>query len=368
MSRLSELALNKRSVTMLLAIALFIAGVSSWGSLKQELLPDIDFPVITVVAPYPGAGSADVADQVAKPIERAIAGVPRLESVRSTSANSIALVVAQFEFGTNVKEALALVEEGIAKAGLPATVAPTTQALNINASPVIVASIGATSEDGLATVADIARTEVVPEISAIEGVSRTDLTGGLEQRLVITLDPVKLADSGVSVAQISGVLTANNLTFPSGQVSADGTSIPVSTIGSLTSPEQIASLVVGFRGAAAPGAPASPGGPAAPAASGDPAASGGPAASGAPAASVVPAAPAPAPAPAPITIADLGTVEPVDVASTGYARTDGNPSLSLTVTKTSGANTVLVAQAVQDKLDEIAARHPDTLVVTTVSD
>jgi HAE1 family hydrophobic/amphiphilic exporter-1 len=59
-SRLSRLALSKRSVTLLFAAALFFAGASAWGSLKQELLPDIDFPVITVVTPYPGAGSSDV--------------------------------------------------------------------------------------------------------------------------------------------------------------------------------------------------------------------------------------------------------------------------------------------------------------------
>ena len=120
MSRLSQLAVSKRSVTLLLAVALFIAGISAWGSLKQELLPDIEFPVITVIAPYPGAGSSDVAEQVTKPIEQAIAGVPRLETVQSTSANSIALVVAQFSYGTNVKETTAAIEEGIAKAGLPA--------------------------------------------------------------------------------------------------------------------------------------------------------------------------------------------------------------------------------------------------------
>ena len=195
MNRLSELAVSKRSVTLLLAGALFIAGISAWGSLKQELLPDIEFPVITVIAPYPGAGSQDVADQVAVPIERAISGVPRLETVQSTSANSIALVIAQFEYGTDVKEALAAIEEGIADAGLPDGVEPTASALNINASPVIIASIGATSEDGLEAAADIARTEIVPEIAAIEGVSRADVTGGLEQRLLITLDPDKLAAS-----------------------------------------------------------------------------------------------------------------------------------------------------------------------------
>jgi HAE1 family hydrophobic/amphiphilic exporter-1 len=262
-NRLSTVAVGKRSVTLLLAAALFIAGVSAWGSLKQELLPDIEFPVITVIAPYPGAGSEDVADQVAVPIERAISGVPRLETVQSTSANSIALVVAQFEYGTNVKEALAAVEEGIAEAGLPESVEPSASALNINAAPVIIASIGATSEEGLEAAAELARTEIVPEIAAIEGVSRADLTGGLEQRLMITLDPDVLARSGVSIAQITGVLTANNLTFPSGELSDGGTRIPVSTIGELTSAEQIAELVVGFEtpAPAAPIAPSAPGAP-----------------------------------------------------------------------------------------------------------
>jgi hydrophobic/amphiphilic exporter-1 (mainly G- bacteria), HAE1 family len=346
-SRLSRLALAKRSVTLLLASALFIAGVSAWSSLKQELLPDIEFPFITVIAPFPGAGSSDVAEQVAKPIERAISGVPRLETVQSTSANSIALVIAQFAYGTNVKEATAAVEEGIAKAGLPDGVEPNISALNINASPVIIASIAATSQDGLAAAADIARTEIVPEILAIEGVSRADVTGGLEQRLVVTLDPAALASNGVSTAQVIGILQANNLTFPAGQLSDEGTRIPISTIGTLTSVEQIRDLVVGYTQPVAAG----------------------PVASAAPDASAAPAAsPAAAPAPSPITIGDLGTVDDAETPTTGYGRTDGNPSLSLSVTKTSDANTVLVAEAVREKLDEIAARHADTMQVTIVSD
>ncbi|MDO8485908.1 MAG: efflux RND transporter permease subunit, partial [Candidatus Limnocylindrales bacterium] len=63
MSRLSRLAIGKRSVTLLLAAALFVAGVLAWGSLKQELLPDVSFPIVTVIAPYPGAGAADVTEQ-----------------------------------------------------------------------------------------------------------------------------------------------------------------------------------------------------------------------------------------------------------------------------------------------------------------
>jgi HAE1 family hydrophobic/amphiphilic exporter-1 len=341
-SRLSELAVSKRSVTLLFAFALFIAGISAWGSLKQELLPDIEFPVITVIAPFPGAGSSDVADQVAKPIERVIAGIPRLQTVQSTSANSIALVIAQFSYGTNVKEATAAVQDGIAKAGLPDTVTPNVSALNINASPVIIASVAANGDDGLEAAADIARTEIVPEILAIVGVASADITGGLEQRLVVTLDPAKLAAAGVSAQQVIGILQANNLTFPSGQLSDDGTKIPVSTIGTLTT-EQIADLVVSYQQpAAAPTAPVAP--------------------DASPLPAVQPAAPTP------ITIGDLGTVAPDAVATTGYGRTNGNSSLSLSVTKTSDANTVAVAAAVTEKLDEIAQRHADVLTVTIVSD
>jgi len=324
-SRLSRLAVTKRSVTLLFAAALFIAGISAWGSLKQELLPDIEFPVITVVAPYPGAGSSDVTEQVSKPIERAISGVPGLEIIQSTSSNSISLVVTQFEFGTNVGETTTAIQDALAKAGLPASVQPTVQALNINASPVVISSIAATSPDGIQDVATIARKEIVPEILGIDGVARADLTGGLTTRLAVTLDPDKLASTGISTQQVVGVLSANNLTLPSGQIPADGSQIPVSTVGRLTSVEEVRNLVVGHVGT-------------------------------------------PPNAKIPVTLDDLGTVELDAVAVTGYGRTNAQPALTLTVSKTSNANTVEVADAVQAKLAEIAGRHTDQMTVTTVQD
>jgi len=341
-NRLSRLAVNKRSVTLLFAAALFVAGISAWGSLKQELLPDIEFPVVTIVAPYPGAGSSDVTEQVSKPIERAVGSVPRLAFIQSTSSNSISLVVTQFSFGTDVAATTAAIEDALAKASLPDSVTPTVQALNINASPVVISSIAATKADGLADVATIARTEIIPEIAAIEGVARADLTGGLTTRLAVTLDPARLAETGISSQQVVAVLGANNLTLPSGQLPADGSRIPVSTIGRLATIAEVQSLVVGYA-------------PVAPAAQPSSAASSAPP-------SALPAAPTP------ITLEDLGTVELDEVAATGYGRTNGQPALTLTVSKTSDANTVEVADAVQAKLKEIEASHTAELTVTTVQD
>ena len=356
MSRLTEFAVSKRSVTILLAGALFIAGLSAWGSLKQELLPDIEFPVITIIAPYPGVGAEGVADQVAEPIERAVSGVPRLESLQSTSANSISLVVALFPFGTDVDEAEAAINDNLRSAGLPENVEPQVTALNINAAPVLISSIAATSEDGLEEVADLARTEIVPSIAAIEGVASADVTGGLEKQLLITLDPDAMSEAGVSVQQIQGVLQANNLTIPSGQLTDGSEKVPVSTSGSVNTVEALEQLVVGARMVAPP---TQPGTPAQPGASADPGASAEPAAS---------AAPTPGAVPAPITLGEIATVEEAGVATTGYARTNGAPSLTLTVTKTSAANTVKVAEEVEAQLDEFEAQHADILAIATVSD
>ena len=347
MSRLSELAVAKRSVTLLLAFGLFVAGISAWGSLQQELLPNIDFPIVTVVTTYPGVGAEDVAEQVAKPIERSVGGVARLESLQSTSADSIALVVAQFSFGTDVKETVASIQENLARAGLPASVTPQVSAFNINSSPVVVASVAATSPDGLADAARIARTEIVPEVQSVEGVAEVDLTGGLEQQVLVTLDPAKLAAANISSQQVVQLLQANNLTIPSGQLSSDGQRIPISTLGRFGSVSDIADLVVGFK-AAVPGGAAGSGTPASPAPGGQPS-----------------AAPV---APTAVRLGDVGTVAETGVATTGFARTDGQPALTLTVTKTSSANTVQVADDVQAKLAAIGAAHPGQITITSVSD
>jgi len=366
-SRLTELAVSKRSVVLLLAIALFIAGISAWGSLKQELLPDIQLPIITVIAADPGAGASDVADQVAKPIERAISAVPQLQQVQSTSANSIALVVAQFSYGTNVKDTKAAIAASVAALKLPQGVTPQVSSLDINASPVIIASISGTGANGQTAAATVASAEVVPDLQGLSGVASVDVAGGLTSRLMVTLDPVKMAAAGVSIDQVQGVLAANNLTLPGGQLATGDSRIPVSTSGSFTTIDQVRGLVVSVR-------TVSPGGSAAGGAAGGSVTPGSPAGgfttipgilrlvqAATAAGTATPAAKVR------IHISDIGSVDVAQVATTGYARTDGEPSLTITVSKNANANTVDVADAVQAKLAEIGATHPE-LKIVTVSD
>jgi HAE1 family hydrophobic/amphiphilic exporter-1 len=363
-SRLTELAVTRRSVTLLLAFGVFMAGIFSWGQLNQELVPNVDLPVITVVASYPGAGANDVTEQVTKPIERAIGSVPRLQHLQSTSSNSISVVIAQFSFGTDVKATRTSIEQAVSGLQLPAGVTPQVTALDINATPVITAAIqganGATPDQ----VAQLAQSVVLPDLQGVEGVGQVSLTGGAERVLQVTLDPAKLAADGISVQQVSGILQANNLTIPVGALAQDGTTVPVSALHHFASVDEVRSLVVGVRtgGSSTVQAQVSAAGVSGPAQGQAPGTGG----SGAVVAGG--AAGGAAAIPVPITLGDIADVSVADVQSTGYARLDAQPAVTVTVSKTTDANTVNVADGVEAAFARIQSQYGNQLKITTIDD
>ena len=322
MNWITRAAVNRRSVTILIAVGLFAFGVAAWGTLKQELLPDVSFPVATVIA-RSRARADDVADQVVAPIERAVQSISGIDQVRSTSANSIGFITAQFEYGTDVDEATTAMEEAIAALTLPEGVEPDVSALNINASPVVIAAISSETAS-LTELGEIASDEILPELEGIPGVADVEITGGLEDEVTITLDPLALAQSGIGYAQVQAALAASSVTIPAGELPAEDESIPVTVIGEITSPAELEAIVVGVNQASG--------------------------------------------TPVPVTLGEVATVETEERATTGYARINGSEALSLTVSKTASANTVEVSQAVIAALDEIDAASDGVLEIESVSD
>jgi hydrophobic/amphiphilic exporter-1 (mainly G- bacteria), HAE1 family len=337
--RLTQLAISKRSVTVLITLGLLLGGLFSWSSLKQELLPDIQLPIVVVITPLPGASAQDVSTQVTDPIERSIGNASNLQTVDSSSVNSLSLVVAMFSYGTNIKDTLSTIDTNVKALGL--TSASTVESFDINSFPSLIVAIrgtGSTTPDQLNA---LATGTIVPSLESIDGVSKVDLSGETQYRLLVSLDPAKLAADNVSISQIQGVLSANNLILPAGSLptTTDGTtlSIPVSAQHQLASQAELQSLAVGVK---------------------------------------MPAAGSAITVPTPITLGDLGTITEVPINPNGYADLnkspqtggDAGPALVLSITKGSDANTVDVVQAVQAKLDELNAQGNGTFEIDTVSD
>ena len=367
MSRLTELAVSKRSVTLLLAFGVFMAGIFSWGQLNQELVPNVDLPIVTVLASLPGAGATDVTEQVTKPIERAIASVPRLEHIQSTSSNSISVVVAQFSYGTDVKATQTSIEQALGAISLPAGVTPQVTALDINATPVITAAIQGANGASQDQVAQLAQGVVLPGLQGLAGVGQVSLTGGVDRVVQVTLDPAALVADGISVGQVAGVLQANNVTIPAGSLSQGGTSIPVSALHQFSSLDELRNLVVGVRQTAATAAATGAATGAIGGAAGAGLAGTGLAGAATGTGGAIGTSAPVAAAPVPVRLGDIATVAIADVYSTGYARLDGAPAITLTVSKTTDANTVNVADAVRAKLSSIQAQNP-SLKITVVDD
>jgi len=322
---LTKLAVAKRSVTILIALAIFGGGVASWGNLKQELLPNIDFPIITIIAPYPGAGTADVAEQVATPIEAAVAGVAGVQDLRSVSTTGLGFVSAQFAYGSDVKEILRQVEAGIAAASLPAGVSPVVRNYNINSAPVVIATLTPKSPTTLTELATLASKELLPNLRNISGVSAADISGGSEHQAYIQLDPAKLTAAHLSMVQVQQIIQANNLTYPAGELPLGGVLVPVSATGRFTSIADLESLVIG----------------------------GG----------VLPSGQQVA-----VRLKDVGNVSLAEVRTTGWSETNGNPGLSISISKSAEANTVKTAQDSIAAISAFITAHPQAAQSSVVTD
>ena len=322
---LTKLAVARRSVTILIALAIFGGGVASWGSLKQELLPNIDFPIVTIIAPYPGAGTADVAEQVAAPIEAAVASVAGVESLRSVSTTGLGFVSAQFAYGSDVKEILRQIETAIAGSRLPSGVTPVVRNFNINSSAVVIATLTPKSGTTLSELASLTQAELMPSIRGISGISAADLSGGTETQAFIQLDAAKLAATGVSMSQVQSLIQANNLTYPGGQLPVGTGLVPVSATGRFTSVADLENLIVG----------------------------GG----------VTPLG-----QPYPVFLKDVATVSLAEVHTTGWSETNGTPGLTISVSKSADANTVTTAQESIAAIEEFAATHEAQVTHSIVTD
>src|SRR5215204_1061082 len=345
--------LKNRSVVFLAAVILIASGVYATTRLNQELLPEIDFPIVTVSTPVPGAGPDLVDEQVTQPVEAAVDDVDGIESIQSTSSAGFSVILIEFSLDTDTKEAEAELNSALDGITLPQQAEePEVQTQSASEFPIMNVSLSA--EDGeLSNLTNYARDEAVPLIEDVEGVASADLVGGAERRIEVELDPRRLEETGLSADAVVGAINgAAGVNTPVGEVEIDGLSSPVRTTSGLADAEALAELPVGGAGGAGVSTGAVPGG--APTGAFQGGVPGGVAAS-APAAEMASAPPAGAAsaAPAPVLLGDVAEVREVSSDISGVSRTNGEPSLGINITKEPDANTVEVADGVNEALADV---------------
>jgi len=326
LSNISKLSLANRAVVALITLIIGVFGLLSVGNLKQELIPSIEIPSAAIVTAYPGASPEVVDSQVSVLIENAVIGLEGLESTTVTSSTGLSLLRVSFEFGTSTSEATERLNNAISavESSLPADVTPQVISGSFDSVPIIVLAISANNGDNETLSAELDK--IAPSIfRQVDGIRDIAVSGGKQKRLNLELNQVALAQNGFSQRDISAALRANGLVLPVGSLTdADG-SISIQMGNAVDTVSMVEALPL------------------------------------------IPATPNPA-AVGVVTIGDVANVSYEDAPITSIARTNGNETLAISITKTPDGNSVDVSQGIQDLIPDLKSALATDVTVVTIFD
>ncbi|MGW8975613.1 efflux RND transporter permease subunit [Streptomyces platensis] len=335
MTWLSRLSLVQRGLIALMSIVAIAFGAIAIPQLKQQLLPSIELPMVSVLTPYQGASPEVVEKQVIEPLEDGIQAVDGIKTVTSTSSEGSGVIMAQFDYGNDSKRLVADVQQAVnrARAKLPKDVDPQVVAGSTDDIPTVVLAVSSSGRDQQ-SLADQLDRSVVPDLKNIEGVSQVTVDGVQDRIVAVTPDDKKLAAAGLTSQALGQALEAGGTSVPAGSFAEDGRSKTVQVGADFSSVRQIKDLRI------APAAGAEGAGPGAGA--------------GRPAGAV--------------RLGDVATVKEESATPTSLTRTNGKPSLAVRVTMDQDGSAVDISDAVKDQLPEIRQDLGKGTDVTVVSD
>lgn len=252
MGRIVSWCLKNKSVVFLATLLLIGSGIFATTRLNQELLPDVDFPVILVSTPVPGAGPDVVDEQVGQPIEGAVGGVEGIENVQTTSSQGFSVVAIEFGLDVDTEEAETEVQAALEDVALPPQAAE-PEVIRQSASEFPILNVSLAAENGdLAELTTYTRDEVIPRLEDVEGIGQVELVGGAEDQIRVDLDPEALEENNLPAAAVVGAISGANANAPVGTVQVEGLSTPVRVASELESTEALEELPVGISAATGP--------------------------------------------------------------------------------------------------------------------
>lgn len=333
---ITRLSINRPLTMLMIILALVVLGYRSLTELPVDRYPSVDFPFVSVITVFPGAGPEDVEDLVVKPIEDAVAGIPGIDQLFSTSQEGVGVVVVAFEEGVDGDQAAIEVERQVAtvRGQLPAEAFdPSIIKADINAIPIM--EIILSGPQGQDALSEAARDEIKPRLQTIRGVAAVSISGGRESEIHVEADPAKLAAFGIPLEVVQQALVLNNLTFPAGSIEEGRQKTSVRSVGEFTSLEEIENVVVA-------------GGP-------SPFAGGPPPMSGQDTGGLV-------------YLRDVATVGEGYEDKSQVLRYNGEDAVNISVIKTSDANTIELADSVREVIEELNRELPAGAEMTIVAD
>ena len=321
MHKLAALCVRRPVFATMLVLALMVVGGFSYFSLGVDQTPKVDVPTVSVLTVNPGATAEEIETDITKRVEDAVNTISEIEDVRSTSVQGLSTVTISFSLDKNGDIAAQEVRDKVAIVlpDLPETAeTPVIQKFDTDAQPIMQMVVSAARP--WREVTELADKQIKQRLENVKGVGQIRLVGGLRREIRVWVDPERMRAYGLSITDVANALRQQNLELPAGSVTQGASELTVRTLGRLADPAQFNEIAVATRG------------------------------------------------PYPVKLRDIGHAEDSVEESVTAARLNGEPSVTLIVSKQSGTNAVATADLVKERLAELQQTMPKDVHVTIVND
>ncbi|MFH1853457.1 MAG: efflux RND transporter permease subunit [Candidatus Neomarinimicrobiota bacterium] len=316
---ITQISVKRPVATTMVFLIIIVLGVMGFRFLPVDLLPQIEYPMLTVRTTYPNVGPEEIEKIITDRVENAIAGVPNLEEVRSRSEEGQSRVTLQFTQGTNIDEAANDVRAALDRIRddfPPEVETPRLWKFDPDNFPVVI--LGARSARGMAELTLILEREISQQFEQIPGAGSVDVWGGIYREIGIRLKRDRLASCLLSATDVRQALLRENVTLPAGDMRDGISDMYVRTRGEFQSIDEIAGTIITMVDGK------------------------------------------------PIRISDVAEVVDGYQDINRLVQVDGLPMVRLGIRKQSGANTVAVAREARAVMDKINRERDDLELIMVI--
>jgi len=320
---LTELFIRRPVMTVLLNIALVIAGLAAWGKIPVAALPSYNTPVINVQASLPGASPETMSSSVALPLEKQFSTIAGVTTISSTNILGSTSLTIEFDPSRNIDAAALDVQAALFRSlrALPAemTSPPSYRKVNPADAPVLLVALTSPSMN-LSELNDFAENLITPSLSTINGVAQVSIFGQKRYAVRIRVRTEDLNQRNITLEELQAAIKGANANTPVGVLDGSRQTLTIQANKQLRNAREFGTIVVASRNGA------------------------------------------------PIVLRDVAEVQDSYETVKSFSNFNGERSIVLAVQRQPDANTVQVVDAVKAMLPRFASQLPASVQMTTLND
>ncbi|MCB9652976.1 MAG: efflux RND transporter permease subunit [Deltaproteobacteria bacterium] len=301
-------------------VALTVIGLATYIDMPREAAPDVQIPVVMVVTAYPGVSPADIESLVTVPIENELASLKDVKKMSSTSAEGVSIISLEFEPEVVIEDALQRARDRVdrARGDIPDDAEDTDiREISFSDFPILILTIaGDEDEERLKKIGE----DLADEALRLPGVLDAKVAGGREREFRVQVDPMRLEHYGLKFDDVISAIQSENINIPGGDITTGDATFLLRVPGELTEADEIAGVAVKRVGDR------------------------------------------------PVFVRDVAQVVDDFADRQSYARMNGKPAVTVSISKRTGANILEVAEAAKKLAAEHAAHWPEGVTFRALGD